>query len=140
MTSVSACLNVAISSGVPIETRSQPSGPTSRISTPRSSSPCQTACRSAKVPNNAKFASLSATCEPLRAQPGHRGVPLGAQVVDPAEQLGRVPQRRQRDRLGDRGEVVGQPHHADRVADLRRGGEVARAGPRPARTPCSWCG
>ena len=34
---------------VPIDTRSQPSGPVSRISTPRSSRPCQTACRSANV-------------------------------------------------------------------------------------------
>ena len=46
----------------------------------------------------------------------------------------------QRDRLGDRGQVVGQPDDADRVADRRVGGEVADAGRRPARTPCSWCG
>ena len=46
-------LNAVISCGVPIETRSQPSGPTSRISTPRSSRPCQTACRSGNRPNSA---------------------------------------------------------------------------------------
>src|SRR6478735_8975352 len=70
MTSVSACLNACISSAVPIDTRSHPSGPVSRISTPRSSSPCQTACRSAKRPNNTKFASLSATSSPCsRNQP-----------------------------------------------------------------------
>ena len=128
MTSVSACLNVAISSAVPIETRSQPSGPTSRISTPRSSSPCQTACRSAKRAEQREVRVAVGHLEPLLAQPGHGGVPLGAQVVDPAEQLGRVPQRRQRGRLGDGGEVVGQPHHADRVADLGRRGEVAQPG------------
>src|SRR3546814_6531727 len=63
MTSVSAFLKAVISSAVPIDTRSQPSGPVSRISTPRSTSPCHTACRSSKVPNNAKFASLSARSE-----------------------------------------------------------------------------
>ena len=41
----------------------------------------------------------------------------------------RVPQRRQRDRLGDRRQVVGQPHDAQRVADLGCGGEVAQPGP-----------
>ena len=64
---VSASLNAAISSAVPIETRSQPSGPISRISTPRSSRPCQTACRSAYRPNSTKLASLSATSSPWPA-------------------------------------------------------------------------
>src|SRR5680860_1511332 len=39
-TSVRADRNAAISEPVPIETRNQPSGPTTRISTPRSSRPC----------------------------------------------------------------------------------------------------
>ena len=66
---------------------------------------------------------------PRAAQPGGRGVALGAQVVDAGEQLVGVPQRGQRGGLGDGAEVVGQPHHADRVADLRRGREVAEPGP-----------
>src|SRR4029078_6979856 len=49
-TSVSAFSKAAISSGGPLETPSEPSGPVSRTSTPRSSRPCQTACRSANVP------------------------------------------------------------------------------------------
>ena len=40
-----------------------------------------------------------------------------------------VPQRGERDRLGDRGEVVGQPDHPDPVADRRVGREVAEPGP-----------
>ena len=127
-------------SAVPIETRSQPSGPTSRISTPRSSRPCQTACRSAKRPEQHEVGVAVGDLEPLLAQPGDRRVALGAQVVDPAEQLVGVPQRGQRGRLGDGGEVVGQPHHPDRVADLRRRPRGSRAGRRRARTPCSSCG
>src|SRR5581483_5960567 len=65
ITSSSARRNAAISSGVPIDTRSQPSGPVSRISTPRSSRPCHTACRSANVPKRTKFASESAACRPV---------------------------------------------------------------------------
>ena len=121
-------MNAVISSGVPIDTRSQPSGPVSRISTPRSSRPCQTACRSANRPNSTKFASLSATSSPCSRSQRHGAVPLGAQLVDPAEQLVGVPQRGARDGLGDRGEVVGQPDDAQRVADLRRRGEVAEPG------------
>ena len=75
------------SSGVPTLTRSHPSGPVSRISTPRSSSPRQTACRSAKRPNSTKLASVSATVEALAPQPGDQVVALGAQQVDPGQQL-----------------------------------------------------
>src|SRR3954469_13496543 len=64
VTEVSASLNAAISGAVPMETRSQPYGPVSRISTPRSSNPCQTACLWGKCPNSAKLASLSATVKP----------------------------------------------------------------------------
>jgi hypothetical protein len=64
VTDVRASRNAAISAGVPIETRSQPSGPISRIRTPRSSRPRQAACRSGKVPKSTKFASLSATVNP----------------------------------------------------------------------------
>src|SRR5207237_6391983 len=67
ITATSASLNAAISAGVPTDTRSQPSGPVSRISTPRSSNPCQTACRSAYRPNSTKLASLSATSSPCPA-------------------------------------------------------------------------
>ena len=132
ITSVSASLNAAISSAVPIDTRSQPSGPVSRISTPWSTRPCQTACRSANRAEQHEVGVGVGDLEPLLAQPRHGRVALGAQVVDVAEQLGRVPQRRQRGRLGDGREVVGQPHDPDRVADRRVGGEVAepRAGER----------
>ena len=41
------------------------------------------------------------------------------------EQLRRVPQGRQRDRLGGRGQVVGQPHQPEGVDEGRVGGEVA---------------
>lgn len=65
-TRTSAARKAAISRGVPIDTRSQPSGPVSRIRTPRSSRRCHTACRSANTPNSTKFASESAA--QLRAQ------------------------------------------------------------------------
>ena len=65
---------------------------------------------------------------PARAARSTVGVALGAQVVDAAEQLGGVPQRRERDRLGDRREVVGQPDDAERVADRGVGGQVAEPG------------
>src|SRR5581483_4619644 len=59
--SFSAARNAAISSGVPTLTRSHSGGPTSRISTPRSSSASQTPRRSPNRPNSTKFASESAT-------------------------------------------------------------------------------
>src|SRR5690606_23404146 len=64
-TSSSAALKAAISSGVPIDTRSHPGGPTSRISTPRSSRPPDAARRTGKCPKRTKFASESATFSPL---------------------------------------------------------------------------
>ena len=57
-----AVLNVSISSSVPMHTRINPSGPTSRISTPRSSSFSKTRGRLLKRPNIIKFESLAATC------------------------------------------------------------------------------
>ena len=57
-------VNAVMSCGVPTDTRSHPSGPTSRIRTPRSSRPCQIACRSSNRPNSTKFASESATVSP----------------------------------------------------------------------------
>src|SRR4051812_26951000 len=42
-TAVSASLKACISVGVPADTRNQPSGPVSRINTPRSSRACHTA-------------------------------------------------------------------------------------------------
>src|SRR5690606_12820676 len=63
-TSRNAARNAVISSNVPIETRSQPSGPVSRMSTPRSSSPFQTACRSSKRPKRTKLASESIASRP----------------------------------------------------------------------------
>src|SRR5690606_29375846 len=53
-----------ISSGVPMVVRSHAGGPTSRISTPRSSMPRKTAVRSGNSPNMTKFASESATRKP----------------------------------------------------------------------------
>src|SRR6476620_1826276 len=61
---VSASLKACISAGVPADTRNQPSGPVSRINTPRSSKACHTACRSANRPNRTKLASDSATSSP----------------------------------------------------------------------------
>src|SRR6516225_4699343 len=63
-TSSRADLNAAISAGVPTVTRSQRGGPTSRTSTPRSSSPCQTARRESHSPNSTQLASESATDRP----------------------------------------------------------------------------
>src|SRR5262245_44797382 len=54
-----ATRKVAISPGVPTETRSQPSGPVSRINTPSSSSRRHTSCRYGNVPNSTKLASES---------------------------------------------------------------------------------
>src|SRR5665648_1301946 len=62
--STSASWKARISPGVPIDTRSHPSGPPSRINTPRSSNPCHTACRSANAPKSTKFASDSAAVHP----------------------------------------------------------------------------
>ena len=108
-----------------MDTRSQPSGPVSRISTPRSSRPCQTACRSANVPNSTKFASESAACRPDSAQPVDGAVALGPQLVDRGQQLVGVRQRHPGHGLRHRGQVVGQPDDAHRVDDRRRRGEVA---------------
>src|ERR1022692_1024308 len=69
-TAPSAARKAAISAGVPTVTRSQPGGPVSRISTPRSSSPCQTRWRSANSPNSQKLASGAA---PARATPRSQG-------------------------------------------------------------------
>ena len=66
--------------------------------------------------------------EPQPGQPAGRRVALGPQVVDPGEQLVGVPQRGERGGLGDGAEVVRQPHHPDRVADLRRRREVPEPG------------
>src|SRR5690606_36502705 len=60
-----AARKAAISSPVPIDTRSHSGGPTSRMSTPLASSASQTARRSGKRPNSTKFASESATVRPL---------------------------------------------------------------------------
>ena len=62
-----ASLKASISAGVPADTRSQPSGPVSRISTPRSSKACHTAWRSPNRPKSTKLASDSATWSPLPA-------------------------------------------------------------------------
>ncbi len=43
------------------DTRNHPSGPVTRISTPRSRRPSNTASRSSNGPKSAKFASVSAT-------------------------------------------------------------------------------
>ena len=67
-----ASRNASFSSGVPAVTRSQPGRPTSRTSTPCSSSACQTACASANRPNRTKLASESATSQPDGAQLGAR--------------------------------------------------------------------
>src|SRR6266487_221222 len=63
-TSVRAMRKAAISAGVPMLTRSQPGGPTSRTSTPRSSRPRQIACESPNLPNRTKLASESAAASP----------------------------------------------------------------------------
>src|SRR5580704_13398744 len=63
-TSSRAERNAAISSGVPTVTRSQRGGPTSRTSTPRSSSACQISRREPNSPNSTKLASESATDSP----------------------------------------------------------------------------
>ena len=140
VTSSSAARNAAFSSGVPTLTRSQPCGPVSRIRTPRSSSPCQTACRSGKCPNSTKFASLSATSWPSRAQPRDERVALGAQQRDLRLQLVGVRERGPRDRLGHGRQVVGQAHELHGVRrrpGRRRGSRGAR---RRGRTPCSSSG
>src|SRR6202046_2032926 len=64
-TSVSASRNALISCGVPTVTRSHPAGPVSLISTHPSGRLCQILCRSSKVPNRTKLASLSAALRPL---------------------------------------------------------------------------
>ena len=61
---VSAGVQTSLPSGVPMLTRSQPSGPVSRMSTPASSSRCHVWCRSANRPNMMKLASLAATWNP----------------------------------------------------------------------------
>src|SRR5690625_4793155 len=63
-TSTRARLNALISSGVPIDTRSHPAGPVSRIKTPRSNKPCHTSCRAGNFPKYTKFASEAAISSP----------------------------------------------------------------------------
>src|SRR5690625_718530 len=63
-TSCSAARKAAISSAVPIDTRSHPGGPTTRMRTPRSSSPCHTLSRPSSGPKRTKFASESAAVNP----------------------------------------------------------------------------
>src|SRR5690606_17758423 len=63
-TSCRADRKAAISAAVPIDTRSHPGGPTTRMRTPRSSSPCHTLSRSWIGPKRTKFASESATVSP----------------------------------------------------------------------------
>ena len=124
-TSSRAFLNAAISSGVPAETRSHPSGPTTRISTPRSSRPCQTACRSANRPNRTKLASDVGDLETLADQPGREVVPGRPQPVDGGQHLVGVGQRDPGDRLGDGRQVVRQPDDPQRVDERRRGRQIA---------------
>ena len=63
--------------------------------------------------------------EALRAQPRDGAVAFCAQLADAGEQLVGMRQRDPRGRLGDRGQVVGQPHDAHCVDDCGRCGEVA---------------
>ena len=115
---------------VPTETRSQPSGPVSRISTPRSSSalpdgvPVGEACRTAR-----SWRRCRRPARPLLAQPGDRcrrarraassTVPSSSAACRSAASAAAWVTAR---------EVVRQPDDAERVADLRGGREVAEPG------------
>src|SRR3954447_8264469 len=123
VTEVSASLNAAISGAVPMETRSQPSGPVSRISTPRSSNPCQTACLSGKCPNSAKLASLSATVKPRpRKHPtgGPPARPPTPRSCGGGRAGGRPPRAARRRGGGPPVPPPGSPPKGGR-ADVRRG-------------------
>ncbi len=138
-TSTNACLNAAISAGVPTLTRSQGAGPDSRMSTPRSSRPCQTACRSANSPNNTKLASESATENPCaRSQSTVSSRPAAGRSPAPATRR-RAPtphwRRPGSPSRGDRAAARCAPRR--RSARLRPGTRRVR---RRRRTPCSSCG
>ena len=75
-TSVSAASNAAISLGVPIDTRSQPSGPTSRISTPLVQQTLPHAVPVVEGPEQHEVRVGVGHLEPLLAQPVHRLVAL----------------------------------------------------------------
>ena len=90
-----------------------PPGPVSRIST-RGRAALPTACRSAKVPNNTKFASLSATSLPPARSHVDEVARARAQQRDLRLQLVGVRERRAGHRLRDRRQVVGQPHQLHR--------------------------
>ena len=105
-------------------------GPVLRMRTPRSSRPCQTASRSPKTPNRTKLASLSATVRPRpRSQPT-RSSRSRRSALDGRERLVPVCERGAGDGLGDRGQVIRQPHQEQRVHHGRVGGQVAEPGAR----------
>ncbi len=91
--------------------------------------PCQTACRSANGRTARSWRRSRRPRSPCAAQPADRSRRARAAARRPCPAARRrVPQRRQRGRLGDRREVVGQPDDAERVADRGVGGEVAEPG------------
>ena len=125
---------------VPTVTRSQPGGPVSRISTPRSSSPCQTACRSANSPNSTKLASESATARPRPRSQATRSSRSARSAPTVASGSSRCASAARATAWVTRGQVVGQPDQQQRLdhrRDRRPGSRPAR---RPARTPWTWCG
>ena len=89
--------------------------PTSRISTPRSSRPATRAPRRRSAPNSTKLASSRRRRNPSARPVRHDAVPLGLSRSTVAEQLVGVLQRRPRRGLGERRQVVGQPHELQRV-------------------------
>jgi hypothetical protein len=117
-----------VSLSVPAFTRSQPASPgpvlTSRTRTPRSSRARQTADGCSKGPKSRKFASVGTTSRPRVAHAVDHPVALPADVLDRAEQLAGERERGARGRLGERRQVVGQAHQAQRVDHLRRGRQV----------------
>ena len=120
-----ASRNAVISSAVPTETRSQPSGPVSRISTPRSSSALPDGVPVGEPAEEHEVGvAVGDRRAPARAARRRSRRARRADRSTSAEQLVGVPQRGERDRLGDRAKVVGQPHQPERVD--RSPGSAAR--------------
>jgi hypothetical protein len=64
------------------------------------------------------------------AQPGDEVVTIAAERLDGRERLVPVRDGGARHRLGDRGQVIRQPHQQERVDHGRVGGEIAEPGAR----------
>ena len=137
-----ASWNAAISSGVPIETRSQPAGPVTRISTPRSSRPCQTCLTVARTGRTRR--SWRRCRRPRgpapRSQVDQRGRARRAGPRPGASSSSACRRAARATAWVTALKVVGQAYDAQRVDTARARPRGSRGGRRPGRRPCSSCG